>query len=191
MKRFALALLFLFMPGICFASDSRGNFVVKGAGIESCGRYVAEMKARSPAFFLFRIWLKGYLTAYDQFKADTNDIVPGASIDALSAELAAYCKRMPNQPFNDAALGVIMAHKAKRAKDKPQTTASKATAPRNPGRDTIRHLQQALKSRGYYKSAVDGSMGPATQAAIESYQKAENLPVTGQPDAATMAKIGG
>jgi hypothetical protein len=190
MKRFALAMLFLVAPGICFASDSKGNFMVKGAGIQSCGRYVAEMKARSPTFFLFRSWLNGYLTAYDQFTADTYDIVPGASIDALSAELDAYCKRMPNQPFNDAALGIIMAHKAKRATEKPQTTASTATVPRNPSRDTVRHLQQALKSRGYYKSAVDGSMGPATQAAIESYQKAEHLPVTGRPDAATMASIG-
>jgi protease YdgD len=43
----------------------------------------------------------------------------------------------------------------------------------------MRELQGALKQRGLYGGAVDGTYGSALRAAIESYEKSHAMPVTG------------
>jgi peptidoglycan hydrolase-like protein with peptidoglycan-binding domain len=56
--------------------------------------------------------------------------------------------------------------------------------------EQVRQAQQALKEKGQYEGAVDGVIGPKTQAALKSYQQAEGLKATGRLDAQTMAKLG-
>ncbi len=46
-------------------------------------------------------------------------------------------------------------------------------------------LQQDLATAGYYTDAIDGIYGPATVAAVEELQRANELPVTGTMDKAT------
>jgi peptidoglycan hydrolase-like protein with peptidoglycan-binding domain len=49
--------------------------------------------------------------------------------------------------------------------------------------DDVREVQQALRDKGHYTGPIDGILGSRTRAAIRQYQKDENLPVTGWPDA--------
>jgi peptidoglycan hydrolase-like protein with peptidoglycan-binding domain len=51
-------------------------------------------------------------------------------------------------------------------------------------------MQQTLHDQGHYRGKVDGVFGLRTRASIRAYQKAENLPVTGQLDTQTAAKLG-
>lgn len=55
--------------------------------------------------------------------------------------------------------------------------------------DTVRALQKALNEQGI-AVPVDGVLGQATYAAIRQYQTQHHLPVTGEPDAATLEKLG-
>ncbi|HSD43347.1 MAG TPA: peptidoglycan-binding domain-containing protein [Burkholderiales bacterium] len=55
---------------------------------------------------------------------------------------------------------------------------------------TLRQVQQTLQSRGFQAGPVDGVMGPATQRAIRSFQRAENLEVTGQLNSRTLVALG-
>jgi hypothetical protein len=55
--------------------------------------------------------------------------------------------------------------------------------------DTVRALQRALSEQGF-AVAVDGVLDEATAAAIRRYQGQHHLPVTGEPDAATLGKLG-
>jgi peptidoglycan hydrolase-like protein with peptidoglycan-binding domain len=55
---------------------------------------------------------------------------------------------------------------------------------------TVRQVQQTLQSRGFQAGPVDGIMGPATQRAIRSFQRAENLEVTGQLNSRTLVALG-
>ena len=57
-------------------------------------------------------------------------------------------------------------------------------------RENVRAAQQALKDKGMDPGAVDGVMGPKTQAALRDYQKKEGLKETGRLDAETMSKLG-
>jgi peptidoglycan hydrolase-like protein with peptidoglycan-binding domain len=54
----------------------------------------------------------------------------------------------------------------------------------------IKKVQETLRARGHYRGQVDGVFGLRTRASIRAYQKAENLPITGQVDAGTAAKLG-
>lgn len=50
-------------------------------------------------------------------------------------------------------------------------------------------LQQALEDTGHYHGKIDGVPGLRTRASIRGFQKAENLPITGQLDAQTAEKL--
>ena len=49
--------------------------------------------------------------------------------------------------------------------------------------------QRALKDKGYEPGPIDGVMGRKTATALKKYQQTEKLDVTGQMDAATVAKL--
>ena len=55
--------------------------------------------------------------------------------------------------------------------------------------DTIQQVQQKLQQDGMYRARVDGVWGPATEAAVRSYQQQHSLNATGQLDADTMASL--
>lgn len=55
--------------------------------------------------------------------------------------------------------------------------------------DDLSGVQQRLNNLGFSCGAEDGEMNDALSAAIESFQNRYHLPVTGQPDAATKAKL--
>jgi hypothetical protein len=58
------------------------------------------------------------------------------------------------------------------------------------GSPTVRAAQQALKDKGFDPGPVDGLNGPKTRAAVESYQKQQNLKETGTLGAETLTSLG-
>ncbi len=56
--------------------------------------------------------------------------------------------------------------------------------------EVIADVQAALQQLGYYAYAVDGVLGPATEAAITNYQRDYGLPVTGAIDPPTVRSLG-
>jgi peptidoglycan hydrolase-like protein with peptidoglycan-binding domain len=53
----------------------------------------------------------------------------------------------------------------------------------------VREAQRALRDLGYHPGPIDGTFGPQMRAAVEKYQLAEKLSVTGQLDAETMERL--
>ena len=56
--------------------------------------------------------------------------------------------------------------------------------------EVIANVQAVLQQLGYYEYAVDGVLGPATQAAIANYQRDYGLSVTGAIDPSTVRSLG-
>jgi peptidoglycan hydrolase-like protein with peptidoglycan-binding domain len=54
----------------------------------------------------------------------------------------------------------------------------------------VKEMQQTLLDRGHYRGKIDGVFGLRTRASIRGFQKAENLPVTGELDVRTAGKLG-
>ena len=53
----------------------------------------------------------------------------------------------------------------------------------------VREAQRALRDLGYHPGPIDGTFGPQTRSALEKYQLAAKLPVTGQLDSETMQRL--
>ena len=51
-------------------------------------------------------------------------------------------------------------------------------------------MRQTLRNKGHYRRDLDGVFGPRTHASIRGFQKAENLPATGQLDTQTAGRLG-
>jgi hypothetical protein len=51
---------------------------------------------------------------------------------------------------------------------------------------TLRDAQERLRTLGFYRGSIDGQMGPQTKAAIEAFQRTNNLRVTGELTASTI-----
>src|SRR5580693_9953636 len=56
--------------------------------------------------------------------------------------------------------------------------------------DAVKQMQQTLQDEGQYRGKIDGALGLRTRASIRGFQRAENLPVTGQLDIETAGKLG-
>ena len=55
--------------------------------------------------------------------------------------------------------------------------------------DQVTGTQQRLRNMGYYAGEIDGEMGPDIEAALRLFQQKRGLPVTGQLDGATRARL--
>ena len=53
----------------------------------------------------------------------------------------------------------------------------------------VREAQSVLRDLGYHPGPIDGVFSPRTRLALERYQIAERLPVTGQLDAETLLRL--
>jgi peptidoglycan hydrolase-like protein with peptidoglycan-binding domain len=57
------------------------------------------------------------------------------------------------------------------------------------GDAALQEAQQQLSHLGYDPGTADGVYGPRTRQALEAFQRARNLPVTGQLDTATLQEL--
>jgi len=77
---------------------------------------------------------------------------------------------------------------------RPTTLASQSNLSREGPAEVhpkdLRKIQETLRDKGHYRGKADGVFGLRTQASIRAYQKAENLPVTGEIDTNTAGKLG-
>src|SRR5690348_10153433 len=49
----------------------------------------------------------------------------------------------------------------------------------------VQKMEETLRDKGHYRGKIDGFVGLRTRASIRAFQKAENLPATGQLDSQT------
>lgn len=54
----------------------------------------------------------------------------------------------------------------------------------------VNQIQEVLKNQGYYKGAVDGVFGSATETAVKAYQQSKGLTVDGKVGTATLKAMG-
>jgi peptidoglycan hydrolase-like protein with peptidoglycan-binding domain len=53
----------------------------------------------------------------------------------------------------------------------------------------VREIQRRLMSLGYYMGSADGVLGPSTRAALNDFQRDQNLRITGRIDGDTLAAL--
>lgn len=180
----------LFAAAPALAADGDGLFAVKGLGRVTCKDFVAEHKAKSPAFAAMVGWLDGYVTAANRYAGDTYDMTSFESTDLLIALIEQHCQRHPDHVYAAVAQALLGRLENQRiVRNSPALTVPGAQRDYVLYVETVRRLQGRLKDRGLYKGAIDGLYGPGTRAAVKAFQEAAGVTATGEPDQLTLLRL--
>lgn len=172
------------------AADSKGSFAVRNAGMTTCQRFVDEKKKNSPVFNLYMGWIDGYISAANQYTADTYDLIPWGNTAFLATLLQNHCSKHPDQRFY-----VAVNQLAAAMLDQRLVTRSEMIETSNKGKKThiyksiLLKVQLHLRELKMYTGKADGEYGPGTRSALEMFQKESGLAVTGLPDQLTLYKV--
>ena len=173
-----------------WAAQADGAFAVDGIGIWTCQRFIDEKAKNSNYYFMFGGWIDGYLTAINAYSSDTYDLTSWETTDLLLALIERNCKERLDEPFIAMVRGLANKLKETRlTENSPVVDASVGGKTIKLYKATVERLQQALLDGGYFAGGVDGQFGPNTQTAIEAFQAAKNIPVTGLPDQITLLAL--
>lgn len=180
----------LFLAPPANAASAAGKYAIKDAGLATCKLYTEEKSKTSKRYFQFVGWVMGYLSAHNRYAKDNADIAPWQSTDLLAALIRNYCRAKPDKRLVDATNQLIAALQPNRLRNSSKRLKVTAGGKALLIYETIlRRAQQMLAERGHYTGAADGKFGPATQKALEKFQKANKLTVTGLPDQRTLLLI--
>jgi murein L,D-transpeptidase YcbB/YkuD len=100
-------------------------------------------------------------------------------LDALRASVSQAIEQARHQLTRSSAPAVAK-------EESPTVTVTSATPL---PKQRIRAAQEALTDFGYGRIEADGVFGPSTRKAIEAFERAKGLPVTGQLGAATLQAL--
>ncbi|WP_198263067.1 peptidoglycan-binding domain-containing protein [sulfur-oxidizing endosymbiont of Gigantopelta aegis] len=172
------------------AADKLGQFGIRGAGLISCQIYENERKAKADVYLMAAAWIDGYITATNEHVDDTYDILSFETTELLTEVLDKHCKKNPN----DAVITVIRALLAKLRDDRLQFYSKKIEISIGERQvslyiETLKRIQQHLKSAGFYKGKINGKYDQEMLIAMQAYQQSIAFKPTGFPDQATLWRL--
>lgn len=174
------------------AADRSGNFVLRGAGSQVCPAFMTAINSRDKeASTTYLAWFQGYLSAHNRLTPEIFDIMPTQGPADFMGVVKAICEKAPQFSVENAAHQAI-------ALLRPLAQAAPSALVRldhkgktaNVRENVLKQLETRLVALGHLRSvAPDGGRVPADlHAAIEKFQRAEKLDVTGLPDLATLLR---
>lgn len=187
-QRVCLAIGLVVMSGAAAgAADKEGRFRIEGLGALSCDRYTEIRKKNDGAYEVVVSWMNGYLTAVNELSPDTFDVLPWQRPELIGFMVDRFCEA--NKQVNlVGALGLLVKSSMRdRIKSLPEVvTIGEGEAKIEMYKEVVRDIQERLIKGGHLKGKADGAFGPGTRAALESFQKASRIDVTGMPDQRTL-----
>lgn len=180
----------LFIASTASASDATNRFALRGAGLASCEQFLKAMQERQENVLVAGGWIEGYVTAVNKFTADTFDIAPWQSTQALLGLVTRNCERNPQAGFFqvvDSMIKYLMP--ARLTAQSERVLVESGDTKFYIYRSTMKNVQEKLISLGHLKGGADGQYGPQTKTALEAYQTAQQLEATGVPDQNTLFKL--
>ena len=98
MRRALIALITLVLldaTGMQAHSDNRGGFTVLGIGNKSCGSWVSDRKSKSGVDLIDVAWALGFLSAYNQFGPEPDDVTAQTDVNGIAGWIDNYCTDHP------------------------------------------------------------------------------------------------
>jgi hypothetical protein len=177
-------------PGSLRAADSSGHFALRGVALATCEQFLQALEERQENVLLAGGWLEGYMTAVNQLMPKTFDIAPWQNTDTVLALVKHNCERNREQRF----FAVVTAMIEFLAQNRLQEQSDRVLAEADGQRvmiygQVMRDVQQRLINKGLLQGNADGQFGAKTKAALQEFQKQENIQVTGLPDQVTLWRL--
>ena len=172
------------------AADKKGNFALHGAGALSCEQLTSGLLGGHAAVReALGSWILGYLSALNRERTDTYDITPIQDPNALVNMVVSVCDKDRNARVETVVFTIgRLLERAKVAEESPEQTVNVLGRTATLRKDTLIALERVLVADKLLTGKADGEFDGNTEAALKKYQEAQKLPVTGLPDAATIAR---
>ena len=106
-----------------------------------------------------------------------------------SAAPDASAARSPRKPGGSSASSAP-SKSSKHRKSHKSSRSTKMRLPKAPTRERISEIQSALSRGGYYNGEPSGKWDSKTVSALQNFQSANNLDVSGKIDAPSLQKLG-
>lgn len=182
---FAAAVL-PFGQSAAHAADSAGNFAVKGVGLAPCADVVKAIETRSELMTAMGGWIAGYLTALNQTRGETFDLLAWQDDLTVAGSLLAWCRANPEARLVEATAAMADSLRDTRIKSaSPLVTIEGTQPPLRLYAETLRRAQEALARFGF-DPGERGTFGAGSRAALMRYQAKAGLAQTGVPDRETL-----
>ncbi len=180
----------LLAAGPALAADAQGRAAPKGWGLASCQQFLDSAKESQDNVFRLASWIEGYISAANIYTDDTYDLAPWQNAGYLLELIGRNCQNNPDERF----IRVVHAYVQYLHNDRLRTRQEQIQAASGDNRilvykSVLRDVQEALNDAGYSAGTPDGLYGQGTRGALEAYQQANNLPVTGLPDSLTVERL--
>ena len=109
MRCLIFVVLVLLGPPLALGEDRDGIYIVKGAGSTTCDRYVSDVDGNERMFLLGFSWVQGYLTAYNNFVFNGQDVSAGVDSATVRKWLNQHCRDNPGVDLAGAANALVNA----------------------------------------------------------------------------------
>ena len=133
------------------------------------------------------------LLEHDHLKSAAGDLeLLRSQVEALrqEADLLTQARDLARAELVTAATGMRdLVDQLNQARSNVSTTGSVNPGPITSKQLVTRTAQKALTRLGYGPLKVDGVAGPGTRRAVEAFQRANTLPITGELDAPTLQRL--
>jgi hypothetical protein len=178
------------LSGVSRAADAKGNFALHGIGAESCGSVIQQMLHGEPAErTVLEAWTLGFLTGENVFQKNTFDASVIDQPQVLTNIVEGVCQQHPRATVASAVAAVFRGMHAERQRaQSPYVNVKNGKYELGIRKNVLIEVQQALIKMGYLHGNADGVYGQDTQDAIDAFQKAHSIPVTGVPDPETVLR---
>lgn len=175
--------------GEAIAADSDGNFAIKGAGLQTCGAFVASFEARSTDLGLYGGWIDGFLTGQNQYLDGIFDLAAWETTQVLLGLTHSSCSQLPPETrFID---GFAQVMRVLRPNAIPEQTGA-STARLGDSAVALYdivmiRMKASLVERGYIPGDVESATFTSeTAAALKAFQADSGLTESGLPDQQTL-----
>ena len=174
------------------AADGKGRFALKGAATATCERYLQAVKEGGKALASFGGWLEGYMTAVNQYSAETYDVVSFESSQSLAIALANHCNKHPEKRYfhaNRDMLAALFKNRIKEASPLHKAAPADGAAGIYVYEETIKRLQTRLTELKLYGGPIDGLYNDGTRAAVRQFQTKQGLEPNAVPTQKTLQNL--
>ncbi len=183
------ALTLVLAPATASGATAEGAFAVRGLGTQSCATVVEAADNAQDTNFRPALagWIAGYLTQASRSAQNVYEVMPINDIGIVT-EIAINLCRQDSEIMLEAAVSTLI--QSLRFGVQRQETALIEVS--HDGRsvqlrqEVLRLVQQHLIDRQFLAGPADGAFGAMTRDGLLRFQQANDLPVTGIPDAATL-----
>lgn len=167
------------------AADANGRFAQEGPGRLTCAKGFPEAP-QGEETRLLAAWLTGYVTAHNQLLPDTFDLTPWQTPASLLSLLKQYCDANPDDTVTKAAQALVSYLQDQRLTEEARPVLLGVS-----DEQVVLYDAVVLQARTRLTEA-GFAPGPSVEDladAVRDFQAANDLPVNGLLDQATLARL--